>query len=76
MLAPTSALKEVAGTLELEAAFREIMAGIDSGRFLIIPGRQARRTVRLVAALPSRLMHVVSDRVVARELSTARPLPR
>lgn len=69
MLAPTRALKQMAGTLELDPAVRKILAGIDSGRFLVVPGRRARLTLGLVATLPKRVLHAVSDRVVARELA-------
>ncbi|MEE2058525.1 SDR family NAD(P)-dependent oxidoreductase [Rhodococcus artemisiae] len=69
MLAPTRALKEMAGTLELESAVRQIITGIDERTFMIIPGRRARFTALLTKILPKRVLHLVSDRVVTRELA-------
>jgi NAD(P)-dependent dehydrogenase (short-subunit alcohol dehydrogenase family) len=62
------ALKEIAGTLELEPACDEIVAGIDRGRFLIIPGRRARAVYRLSKYLPGGATRALSDRTVRRVL--------
>jgi len=67
-LAPTRALKDLAGTMALEPAARGILAGIDRGDFLIIPSARARGARQLVRLLPARLSHAISDRVVARAL--------
>jgi 3-dehydrosphinganine reductase len=65
---PTRALKDLAGTLELEPATRAILAGIDRGEFLIVPSRRAQGARMLARLLPARLTHALSDRVVARAL--------
>jgi NAD(P)-dependent dehydrogenase (short-subunit alcohol dehydrogenase family) len=67
-LAPTRALKDLAGTMPLEPAARGILAGIDRGDFLIIPSARARGARQLARLLPARLSRAVSDRVVARAL--------
>jgi NAD(P)-dependent dehydrogenase (short-subunit alcohol dehydrogenase family) len=67
-LAPTRALKDLAGTMPLEPAARGILAGIDRGDFLIMPSVRARGARNLARFLPARLSHAVSDRVVARSL--------
>ncbi len=70
------ALKQFAGTLAVEPACDEILAGLDAGRFMIVPGRRARLTRRLAQIVPS-LMNAVGDRMVDRALrqtSRARPL--
>ena len=75
MLAPTRALKEMAGTLELEPAVQAILRGIDARKFMIIPGRRARFTYLLTRALPGRVTRFVTDRVVARELAASSTPP-
>jgi len=67
-LAPTRALKNLAGTLELEPAADAILAGVDRREFLIIPSLRARGARNLVRFLPARLTQAISDRVVARSL--------
>jgi NAD(P)-dependent dehydrogenase (short-subunit alcohol dehydrogenase family) len=67
-LAPTRALKDLAGTMDLEPAARAILAGIDRGAFLIVPSPRARATRALSRLVPQRLTHAISDRVVARAL--------
>jgi len=67
-LPATRALKNLAGTLELEPAADAILAGIDRREFLIIPSLRARGARNLVRFLPARLSHAISDRVVARSL--------
>jgi NAD(P)-dependent dehydrogenase (short-subunit alcohol dehydrogenase family) len=67
-LAPTRALKDLAGTMALEPAARGILAGIDRGDFLIVPSARARGARNLARFLPARVSHAVSDRVVARAL--------
>jgi NAD(P)-dependent dehydrogenase (short-subunit alcohol dehydrogenase family) len=67
-LAPTRALKDLAGTMALEPAARGILTGIDRGDFLIMPSVRARGARNLARFLPARLSHAVSDRVVARSL--------
>jgi NAD(P)-dependent dehydrogenase (short-subunit alcohol dehydrogenase family) len=69
-LAPTRALKDLAGTMALEPAARGILAGIDRGDFLIIPSARARGARQLARLLPARVSQAVSDRVVARALRT------
>jgi NAD(P)-dependent dehydrogenase (short-subunit alcohol dehydrogenase family) len=67
-LAPTRALKDLAGTMALEPAVQDIVKGIDRGDFLIMPSARARGARNLARFLPARLSHAVSDRVVARAL--------
>jgi NAD(P)-dependent dehydrogenase (short-subunit alcohol dehydrogenase family) len=67
-LAPTRALKDLAGTMQLEPAAQAILAGIDRGDFLIMPSARARGARNLARFLPARVSHAVSDRVVARAL--------
>ena len=67
-LPATRALKNLAGTLELDPAADAILAGIDRREFLIIPSLRARGARNLVRFLPVRLSHAISDRVVARSL--------
>lgn len=68
MLAATEALKAVAGTLDVDTAAREILAGIDRGTFLIVPGRRGRAARALTRFAPARIAHAVADRTVARAL--------
>ncbi|MGX6446914.1 SDR family NAD(P)-dependent oxidoreductase [Patulibacter sp. S7RM1-6] len=74
MRAPTRALKAMAGTLPLEPAVREILAGIDARASLIVPGRRARFTRHVARLLPASLLRGVTDRVVRRELAEERRL--
>jgi 3-dehydrosphinganine reductase len=67
-LGPTRALKDLAGTMDLDPAADAILAGIDQGKALIIPSARARGAVALARFAPRRLTRAVSDRVVARAL--------
>ncbi len=70
------ALKRFSGTLALDTACDEILAGIDAGRFMVVPGRRARLTHRLARLVPG-LANLMADRMVdraLRETSGARPL--
>jgi NAD(P)-dependent dehydrogenase (short-subunit alcohol dehydrogenase family) len=67
-LAPTEALKAMAGTMDLDPAARAILDGIDRREFLIVPSRRAKAARLSAQLLPSRLAHAVTDRVVARAL--------
>lgn len=69
----TSRLKALAGTLELDAAAEMILAGIDRGRFMIVPGRRAR-AVALTRLLPRRFTHLISDLIVGWTLGGWRAL--
>jgi 3-dehydrosphinganine reductase len=71
-LKATRALKDLAGTLDLDPAADRILAGIDRGDALIIPSARARGAVALARFAPRRLTRAVSDRVVARALRPAR----
>ena len=64
----TEALKAVAGTLDVDTAAREILAGIDRGAFMIVPGRRGRTTRALTRFAPARIAHAVADRAVAKAL--------
>lgn len=67
-LPPTRALKDLAGTMDLDPAADAILAGIDRGDALIIPSARARGAVALARFAPRRLTRAISDRVVARAL--------
>ena len=62
----TTAMKLFAGSLPLDAACREIVAGVLRGRFLVIPGRRARATWALQKLLPRAVTDRIADRLVAR----------
>ena len=64
----TQALKGFAGTLGVDAAARQILAGIDRGAFMIVPGRRGRATRLLTRYAPQRIAHAVADRAVAKAL--------
>jgi NAD(P)-dependent dehydrogenase (short-subunit alcohol dehydrogenase family) len=69
----TRALKDVAGTLPIDDACREMLAQLDRGRFLVIPGRRARRAARMSRWLPDRVTMAMTDRIVRRALDTMPP---
>lgn len=64
----TRALKDVAGTLPIDDACREMLALLERGRFLVIPGRRARRAARLARWLPDVVTMRITDRIVRRAL--------
>ncbi len=72
----TRALKDVAGTLPLDEACREMLDGLARGRFTVIPGRRARRTARLTRLLPERASQALADRIVRRALREAHATER
>lgn len=65
----TRALKDVAGTLPLDEACREMLSLLERGRFLVIPGRRARRTARIARYLPDAVTMRITDRIVRRALT-------
>lgn len=67
----TRALKDVAGTLPVDDACREMLDQLDRGRFLVVPGRRARRTARVARMLPEALTTRVTDRIVRRAIAAA-----
>ncbi|MGI8631572.1 MAG: SDR family NAD(P)-dependent oxidoreductase [Solirubrobacterales bacterium] len=60
-------LKKFSGTLEVDEACEEILAGLQARRTTIVPGRRARLTHRLARFVPG-LANRVSDRMVRRTL--------
>lgn len=48
----TTQLKQMGGSLKVEPVCKEIMAGIQSDAFFIIPGKQARVLKRLIGMFP------------------------
>lgn len=68
----TRALKDVAGTLPIDVACQEMLAILAKGRFMVIPGRRARRTARLARYLPDRASQALTDRIVRRASSRVR----
>lgn len=61
-------LKDLGGTLSVEAAIAGIVAGLDAGRHVIIPGFKARLTYFCNRYLPDFLMNALVDWIVAAEL--------
>jgi NAD(P)-dependent dehydrogenase (short-subunit alcohol dehydrogenase family) len=59
----TRELKRVAGTLDLESAGREIIAGLERGRFYVVPGFRARMVWHLNRWFPG-LLELISNRVI------------
>jgi NAD(P)-dependent dehydrogenase (short-subunit alcohol dehydrogenase family) len=64
----TRELKQVAGTLDLESAGREIIAGLAGSDFLVIPGARARLVARLSRWLPG-LVRRKTERIVRKMAS-------
>lgn len=64
----TGQLKLFAGSLTVDEAADGILAGLDRGHYLIIPGRKAKLTYWLVRLLPRALQNVVADGIVRRAL--------
>lgn len=62
-------LKDLGGSLSVAQAVEEIVAGLDAGRGVIIPGRQARLTYLCSRYLPDAIMNRVVDRIVRTELA-------
>lgn len=63
MHAITRELKQVAGTLDLETACGEILAGLETDEFLIIPGARARMLARLNRWIPG-LLRRKTDKLI------------
>lgn len=61
-------LKDLGGSLSLDTAIRGILAGLDAGRGVIIPGAKARLTYLCNRYLPDFVMNRVVDRIVRSEL--------
>lgn len=68
----TRALKNFAGTLPIDVACREMLDGLARGRFLVIPGRKARRAARITRLLPDRVSEALADRIVRQALAETR----
>jgi short-subunit dehydrogenase len=64
----SKALKELAGTLSVGAAAREILAGLARGEFLVIPGGRAKLTQALDRFFPRSLSRRITDLVVSSAL--------
>lgn len=62
----TGQMKQFAGSLELEPAVDAILKGIDSRKFLIVPGAKAKQTLAMQRFAPRRLTHTVSDLLLRR----------
>jgi NAD(P)-dependent dehydrogenase (short-subunit alcohol dehydrogenase family) len=57
-------LKDIGGRLTLDKAIKAILAGLDAGRGVIIPGGKAKLTYFCNRYLPDFIMNGVVDRVV------------
>ena len=64
----TMALKEFAGTLQLEPAVREIIDQLLARNYMVIPGARARLTRRVASYFPG-LLRSISDRIVRKALA-------
>lgn len=64
-------LKKFSGTLELGDACEQILAGLASSQWMIVPGRKGRLTRRLAQYAPG-LMRWTSDRMVRQALAEQR----
>jgi len=62
-------LKDFAGTLSVDEAMAGILAGLDAGRHVIIPGYKARLAYLMNRYLPDFLMNGIVDRIVRSVLS-------
>ncbi|MFT4048212.1 MAG: SDR family NAD(P)-dependent oxidoreductase [Solirubrobacterales bacterium] len=62
----TGKMKQFAGSMELEPAAQAILAGIDSGKFMIVPSAKAKQTLALQRFAPRKLTQVVSDALLRR----------
>lgn len=65
----TRELKQVAGTLDLETACEEILAGIEGDDFLVIPGARARMIERLNRWFPG-LLRRQTNKIIKRMTAT------
>ncbi|CAA0095654.1 Dihydroanticapsin 7-dehydrogenase [Halioglobus japonicus] len=66
-------LKEFGGSLSLPAAITMILAGLDAGRDVIIPGSKAKMAYFCSRYLPDFVMNFIADRIV---LSVLRKMKR
>ena len=71
-LAPSKALKDMAGSMQLEPAAQAILKGIDRREFMIVPSARAKGARLAGRLLPARLSHALTDRVVERALQPRR----
>lgn len=62
-------LKDIGGSLSLDVAIKAILAGLDAGRGVIIPGGKAKLTYFCNRYLPDFLMNTFVDRIVRSTLS-------
>jgi NAD(P)-dependent dehydrogenase (short-subunit alcohol dehydrogenase family) len=61
----------LAGTLNVETAAREILAGLARGQFLLIPGGRVKLTPALDRLVPRSMSHRIADIVVSSALRDA-----
>lgn len=65
----SAALKRTAGTLDVNTACREIFAGLQEGRFMIIPSRRGRFVAWMGKYVPRALAQAGTDLTVRRVLT-------
>lgn len=63
------ALKDVVGRLDTEPACRSILAGIDAGRWMVVPGVRSRMTLFAARHLPAGF-HALTRAVIGRLMRT------
>lgn len=64
--AVTGKMKQFAGSIELEPAARSILAGIDDGKFMIVPSFKAKQTIAFQRLTPGWIVRRVSDGLLKR----------
>lgn len=65
----TTDMKLFAGTLSVDEAADAIVAGLERGRYLIVPGSKGKMTYLLTKFLPRMITHRVADVIVTRALA-------
>ena len=69
--AATTALKRIGGVMPLDHAVRDLIRGIDTGQFLIIPGIRAKLVHWALRLTPLPLWNVITDALIGRTASRA-----
>ncbi len=67
----TVALKKISGTLRMDQAIDGLFDGIDSGRFMIVPGLRTRLVHWALRLTPEPVWNAVTDAIVGRALRSA-----
>lgn len=65
----TMAFKSLGGTMAMDAAVNDLIAGIERNRFLIVPGWRSRLIYWAYRLTPLSIWNAVSDLIIARTVS-------